>query len=58
MSKRDKMPRAEETKRPVEKPEPLNRVVELARGVLRERGLTEEQITAVLARRKAPDDLR
>jgi hypothetical protein len=37
--------------------EPLGRVVELARDVLRERGLTEDQIETLLTRPKPPDDL-
>jgi hypothetical protein len=57
MSDRDKMSNREEPKRP-ELPEPLGRVVELARGVLRERGLTDDQIDALLKRRRAPDGLR
>jgi hypothetical protein len=35
----------------------MARVVELARRVLRERGLTEEQIETLLKRPKAPDHL-
>ena len=54
MSKRDKMSSQEEPKRP-ERPEP--RVVALARRVLRERGLTDEQIEALLQRTKVPDHL-
>ncbi|HET9231662.1 MAG TPA: hypothetical protein VFO00_10275 [Vitreimonas sp.] len=56
MSKRDKMPSAEEPKRPDEH-KPMRQVVELARRVLRERGLTDEQIEALLTRPKAPDNL-
>jgi hypothetical protein len=56
MSKRDKMSSPEEPKRP-EKPEHMKRVVELARRVLRERGLNDEQIETMLKRPKAPDDL-
>ena len=56
MSKRDKMSNAEEPKRPDEG-KPMRRVVELARRVLRERGLTDEQIEALLKRPKAPDHL-
>ena len=48
----------EEPRRPQEPTEPLCRVVELARDVLRERGLTEEQIDVLLRRTRAPDDLR
>jgi hypothetical protein len=37
---------------------PLGRIVELARDVLRERGLTDDQIDALLKRHRAPDNLR
>jgi hypothetical protein len=37
---------------------PLGRIVELARDVLRERGLTDDQIEALLKRHRAPDNLR
>lgn len=56
MSKRDKMSSPDEPKRP-DDGKPMRRVVELARRVLRERGLTEEQIEALLKRTKAPDHL-
>lgn len=56
MSKQDKMSSAEGSKRP-EETKPMTRVVELARRVLRERGLTDEQIEALLRRPKAPDNL-
>jgi hypothetical protein len=56
MSKRDKMSSPEEPKQP-EKPEHMKRVVELARRVLRERGLTDEQVETLLRRTKAPDHL-
>jgi hypothetical protein len=38
--------------------EPLGRIVELARDVLRERGLTDEQIETLLTRHRAPENLR
>ncbi len=56
MSKRDKMSSPEEPK-PPKKPEHLSQVVELARRVLRERGLTDEQIEVLLTRHKAPENL-
>jgi hypothetical protein len=56
MSKQDKMSNPEEPKRP-DDGKPMRRVVELARRVLRERGLTEEQIETLLKRPKAPENL-
>jgi len=56
MSKRDKMSSPDEPKRP-DDGRPMRRVVDLARRVLRERGLTDEQIEAMLKRPKAPDHL-
>jgi hypothetical protein len=56
MSKRDNMSSPEEPKRP-EEPKPMRRVVDLARRVLRERGLTEDQIETLLKRRNAPENL-
>lgn len=56
MCKRDKLPDPEEPKRPDEA-KPMSRVVDLARRVLRERGLTDEQIETMLKRPKAPDHL-
>lgn len=56
MSKRDKMSSTEEPKRP-DDGKPIRRVVELARRVLLERGLTDEQIEALLKRPKAPENL-
>jgi hypothetical protein len=56
MSKWDKMSSPEESKRP-DDGKPMRRVVELARRVLRERGLTDEQIEALLKRPKAPENL-
>jgi len=56
MSKRDKMSSADGPKRP-EATQPMTRVVDLARRVLRERGLTDEQIEALLKRPKAPENL-
>jgi hypothetical protein len=58
VSKRDDMSSMEEPKRPDDPTEPLGRIVELARDVLRERGLTDEQIEVLLKRNRAPDNLR
>jgi hypothetical protein len=58
VSRQDDMSNAPEPKRPDDMTEPLGRIVELARGVLRERGLTDEQIEALLRRKTAPDNLR
>jgi hypothetical protein len=58
VSKQDDMSSMEEPKRPDDPAEPLGRIVELARDVLRERGLTDEQIEVLLKRHRAPDNLR
>jgi len=39
-------------------PGPFDRIADLARAVLRSRGLREEQIDALLTRPRAPDKLR
>lgn len=57
MSKRDGMQSPDDPKRLDDGSKPMRRVVELARRVLRERGLTDEQIEALLKRPKAPDHL-
>lgn len=51
------MPTVEQPKEP-ETTAPLGRIVDLARRVLRERGLTEAEVEALLNRPKAPDNLR
>jgi hypothetical protein len=58
VSNRDDMSNMEEPKRPDDATEPMGRIVELARDVLRERGLTDEQIDVMLKRPRAPDNLR
>jgi hypothetical protein len=40
-----------------EMPQPLEQVVDLARSVLRERGLSDEQIDVLLNRKTAPEHL-
>jgi hypothetical protein len=57
MSERDNKSDLEEHKRATQT-ERLDRVVELARRVLRERGLTDQQIDVLLKRPRAPEDLR
>lgn len=57
MSERDKMSSTEAPKRAAGS-ERLGRVVDLARRVLKERGLTDEQIDVLLKRPRAPEDLR
>lgn len=58
MSKKDDMSNTSEPKRPADMTEPLGRIVELARDVLRQRGLTDDQIEILLRRKNAPDNLR
>ena len=58
VANQDKMSGTEQPKRPADSPQPLGKVVELARDVLRERGLTDDQIDVLLKRRRAPDNLR
>lgn len=57
MSQQDKMSNLEEPLHEAPN-ERLARVVELARRVLRERGLTDHQIDVLLKRPRAPEDLR
>jgi hypothetical protein len=47
-----------EQSQPAEGDEPFGRIAELARAVLRERGLTDVQIEALLRRKRVPDVLR
>jgi hypothetical protein len=56
MSERDKMLNTEAPKPGGS--ERLGRAVELAKRVLKERGLTDEQIEVLLKRPRAPEDLR
>jgi hypothetical protein len=60
VAEQDDMSSVEEPKRPddMDMTEPLGRIVELARDVLRERGLTDEQIETLLTRHRAPENLR
>jgi hypothetical protein len=56
MDKHDKMTSPEEPGR--SESDPYGRIAELARDVLRSRGLTEKQIDALLKRPRVPDSLR